>query len=100
MKTETLTKNAVAKKPATGAKNGAKKNGTQNGNHNGIQKPGDQITEPVGDEENVTASLSAFQEDEIATRAYNIWMQRGCPEGCDEENWHQAQQELAGASKV
>ncbi|GEP45066.1 DUF2934 domain-containing protein [Brevifollis gellanilyticus] len=100
MKTQTLTKSVVAKKPASGAKNGAKKNGTLNGGSNGAHKPGDQATEPVGDEENVTASMAAFQEEEIAARAYYIWMQRGCPDGCDEENWHQAEQELASASKV
>lgn len=32
--------------------------------------------------------------DEIAARAYKIWQQQGCPEGCEEEHWRQAEQEI------
>lgn len=44
--------------------------------------------------ENVTATYSSLQEDEIAQRAYQIWQSNGCQEGCEEENWHQAVREL------
>jgi len=39
---------------------------------------------------------SSPQESEIAARAYQIWVNNGCLDGCDEENWHQAQRELSG----
>jgi Protein of unknown function (DUF2934) len=32
---------------------------------------------------------------EVAERAYHIWYSRGCPEGTAEEDWHQAERELA-----
>ena len=35
-----------------------------------------------------------LSENEIATRAYEIWQERWCPEGCDEEIWLQAEEEL------
>lgn len=31
---------------------------------------------------------------EIATRAYKIWQQQGCPDGCEEKHWWQAEQEI------
>ncbi len=30
----------------------------------------------------------------IAARAYEIWQQNGCPEGCEQEHWLQAEREL------
>jgi len=33
-------------------------------------------------------------EDEIATRAYELWHQRGCPIGSPELDWLQAEEEL------
>jgi hypothetical protein len=30
----------------------------------------------------------------IAARAYEIWQESGCPEGCEQEHWHQAEAEL------
>jgi hypothetical protein len=34
----------------------------------------------------------------IATLAYRFWVERGCPEGCPEEDWFRAEQELAAKS--
>ena len=34
--------------------------------------------------------------DEIARRAYEIWQSEGSPEGCDQQHWFRAEQELAG----
>ncbi len=31
---------------------------------------------------------------EIASRAYELWLERGCPDGSAEEDWHQAEQEV------
>lgn len=30
----------------------------------------------------------------IAARAYQLWQERGCPTGSDQEDWFQAEQEL------
>lgn len=37
--------------------------------------------------------------DEIAARAHQLWLEQGQPHGCDEEHWHQAEQELRAAAK-
>lgn len=44
-------------------------------------------------EEQVDASL---EEDDVARLAYHFWLERGGPEGCPEEDWYRAEQELAG----
>ena len=33
---------------------------------------------------------SAIPENAIARRAYELWLDRGCPEGSPEEDWYQA----------
>lgn len=35
-------------------------------------------------------------QEEIATRAYELYVQRGCAEGHAEEDWAQAERELSG----
>jgi hypothetical protein len=47
----------------------------------------------------VQPSPAAATEEAIASRAYEIWLQKGCPPGCEEENWRQAESELNGASR-
>ncbi|MBE2287044.1 MAG: DUF2934 domain-containing protein [Prosthecobacter sp.] len=42
--------------------------------------------------------MPAVSREHIAARAYVIWQQKGCPEGCDAENWQQAEQELSAQS--
>lgn len=32
--------------------------------------------------------------DDIAALAYELWQERGCPEGSPEEDWYRAEQEL------
>jgi hypothetical protein len=32
--------------------------------------------------------------EQIAARAYEIWEETGCPEGCEQEHWYQAEREL------
>jgi hypothetical protein len=44
-------------------------------------------------------SPDTVDERTIATRAYEIWQQRGCPIGSDQEDWFQAESEL-NASKA
>ena len=37
--------------------------------------------------------LASFHE-EIAARADMLWREKGCPQGCDEEIWLEAEREL------
>jgi hypothetical protein len=38
--------------------------------------------------------------DQIAARAYQIWLENGCPKGRDDDHWFQAERELReGSSK-
>ncbi len=34
--------------------------------------------------------------EDIASLAYALWQERGCPEGSSEEDWFRAEQELSG----
>jgi len=59
------------------------------------------------DEEDETSSLryvgdaaqegaaTRLNEEEVAMLAYSYWQQRGCPDGCPEEDWFRAERELA-----
>ncbi len=48
--------------------------------------------------EHHVAKQTLPQAEQIASRAYKIWQEQGCPEGCDEMNWRLAEQEILGAS--
>ncbi len=37
--------------------------------------------------------------DQIAQKAYEIWLAKGCPNGLDEENWNEAEAALAGTGR-
>lgn len=37
---------------------------------------------------------AAPTQEDIAKRAYEIYVEKGCPEGQSEQNWNQAEQEL------
>jgi hypothetical protein len=39
--------------------------------------------------------LTTPEPEEIASLAYTLWQQRGCPEGSPEADWLQAEEELA-----
>ena len=41
-----------------------------------------------------TAEAAAPSADAIATRAYELWQQRGCPIGSPEIDWFHAEQEF------
>ena len=36
----------------------------------------------------------AFTNSDVSSRAYHIWLERGCPEGTELENWARAEQEI------
>ena len=45
-------------------------------------------------------SAQPLSSDRVATRAYQIWQESGCPHGQHEEHWYRAERELrAGASR-
>ena len=39
-------------------------------------------------------SVSNISELDVAALAYSLWEKRGCPDGCPEVDWFQAEQEL------
>lgn len=40
------------------------------------------------------AQVTPIDESTTRTRAYELWMARGCPNGSDREDWFNAEQEL------
>ncbi len=40
------------------------------------------------------------QVEEIRVRAYQLWLDRGCPDGTAEDDWYQAEQEVTGRSGI
>jgi hypothetical protein len=38
---------------------------------------------------------SAISEEKVRTRAYELWLEAGSPEGRDQEFWQQAQSEVS-----
>jgi len=49
----------------------------------------------------VTQKSAATSPDEeiIAARAYQIWLERGCPIGSDQQDWFKAVEELKNEAK-
>ena len=46
-------------------------------------------------EEQLTSGAAPqFDHEQVATLAYRLWHERGCPEGSPEVDWFQAQQQL------
>jgi len=43
--------------------------------------------------------MSADLEERIRERAYAIWQEAGCPQGCDQDHWLRAERELAATAK-
>ena len=41
----------------------------------------------------------AIPEDAISKKAYQLWLERGCPEGSPEQDWYQAESQLKGRSE-
>ena len=40
------------------------------------------------------AGVAEISDAQIAERAKAIWQSRGCPAGCDEQNWYEARAQL------
>jgi len=52
-----------------------------------------QIT-PKDESPEDTAPVNRGDEATIASRAYELWLARGCPQGSPEEDWYRAEQGL------
>ena len=52
-----------------------------------------------GHEQAMETGSSAIGESEIAALAYHYWQERGCPEGCPEEDWLRAERELTSVTQ-
>ncbi len=50
---------------------------------------------PPTNSESTKQPASPPHEEQVATLAYLIWQSEGCPDGRDEEHWHQAKDQLA-----
>ena len=55
---------------------------------------GEPALESKGSSRGTTSHRSS---DEIARRAYQLWVQRGGSHGGDQQDWHAAEQELDGS---
>jgi len=44
------------------------------------------------------ANTEPTSEDVVSKRAYELWLERGCPEGSPEEDWYRAERELGIAA--
>ena len=46
------------------------------------------------------AQVAGITETEIADRAYELWLRRGCPTGSPEEDWFKARQEMEASRSL
>lgn len=44
----------------------------------------------------MTTAYQEITDEQIARRAYELWVARGCPEGDGSEDWEAAEAELRG----
>ncbi|MBN8422769.1 MAG: DUF2934 domain-containing protein [Verrucomicrobia bacterium] len=51
---------------------------------------------PAGDEgaADKTWRSRMAPPERVAAKAYDIWLHKGCPKGCEMENWREAEEEL------
>jgi hypothetical protein len=51
---------------------------------------------PVDPETTAIATTTGVSDEQIAQRAYELYCARGCGDGHDLDDWHQAERELRG----
>ena len=78
------------------ANNGAQSSKPQ-ANDAGRAKP--KAAPPLETKGSSRGTTSHKSPDEIAKRAYELWLQRGAPHGGDQDDWHRAERELDGPSR-
>lgn len=44
-------------------------------------------------------ATATSDHDTIAVRAYQLWLDRGCPVGSDQEDWFRAEEELRSGTE-
>jgi hypothetical protein len=42
--------------------------------------------------------IAAFEHDDIATLAHELWCARGCPDGSPEKDWFEAKEQLTSSA--
>jgi hypothetical protein len=57
------------------------------------------IEMPPEEEARMAISITD-SDDEVATLAYQLWMERGCPIGSPEVDWFQAEEQLKNRGPV
>lgn len=87
-----VTPGGANESPAPAIVSGARSAGTTAG---GGATPTQLADAPTDLTSEGSAGKHHMNTSEIAERAYHIWYSRGCPEGTAEEDWHQAERELA-----
>jgi hypothetical protein len=55
----------------------------------------------VTSQQDIQEKIAAYILDQISARAYELWMERGCPIGSPEVDWFQAEAEItpSGSSR-
>lgn len=62
--------------------------------NNVSNNPGNKIQEIKTNSEALNIEVPRPTHEEIATMAYYIWLSEGCPEGCAERHWFEAEAQL------
>ena len=52
------------------------------------------LSEPNSTPAGYPDNTAKIEEQDIAVRAYQLWEERGCPAGSDQQDWFQAEKEL------
>ena len=75
---------------------GRQGNGENNGFTNGPQAGSATMAPPrrAGTKPKPGTTGPKITHDQIARRAHEIWVKRGCKHGQDQENWYEAERQL------
>ncbi len=45
------------------------------------------------------SKVHSHRQQMVTRRAYELWLERGCPEGSPEDDWYRAEQEFGAAAE-
>jgi hypothetical protein len=51
-------------------------------------------------QQNIQAEISAYIQEKVSSRAYELWIERGCPIGSPEIDWFRAVAEITPGASV
>ncbi len=100
MKTQAIPKTATGKKGAESSKKSPSQKPSKDAaiaeNTSPVSKKSlvEKNLKSVPTDGEMAATSPQVPTEEIASRAYKIWQQQGCPHGCEEEHWRQAEREI------